>query len=1085
MAIPSWFNEYSYLESKLAQLKAAGETKYTNIVQVKDAILAAGFATTYDHFAGYSLAERTSPNDWFNTGEYLAAKAAQLNTAEGVTTWNADRVALAIQNAGIATAYDHFLAYGWKEGVNPSNKFDLSSYLESKAAQSNLTVDQLKTALEAAGLDPVNHYIQYGSKEGGVVVSPVPTSEQVQGAGGQTFLLTAGVDTFTPTASGANKTTDGNDTINGTGKTLTALDNIDGGAGTDTLNIQDPDAVMGAALPAGSVIKNVEKMVVNTAGALGQVTSAGSTAAKEVDLLTISAVVNTVDSYTVTWNGVAVTTAPTDGTATLAESATLIAGAINGLAGATVATVVGDQVVVTAPVAGTALPTYTVVSNTSGTADAVNRVSKADSVANSTASAATTAAVFDVSGVTGLTEFTGSAAGVVNLKAADTTDVTMTNTAAAAVTVAGGKVVNVTNGAGAVTIDGGAGLTTATVTGGTTVAIDDQVSGVSSKTLTSVTINKIGGTAALTGDALTSVTLGGANAVPAAVNITNATAAHTLTVNAAGAGYDSAATPVAQLVTVTDTNAATVAFNTSAKSNLALGNIGAGLTKVTATGAGDLALSLNGTSNSAVAAFDGSTATGGLTLTNVAAATVDIKTGAGKDSFTTTQTTKSSFDLGAGDDTVTVGSALVAGTTINLGEGNDKLLFSTGGSVANSTATATTAVDAGAGTDTLALALVGAANIGVFKNFEVFDTVGMSAGTLDLDILASNNTVTGIVGSGAFTGNGTVTLTNLGSGVGYSQNGAFDSANDTLALTQKVAGALTVTLNADSTSTTAQNDTGLVATATNATSLKAVFDVDSGYNNPTVNTNDQTLALTGSKATSLEVVSGGTNATNVLNYTGAQDGANAYDLLTGVTISGSQALSFNYAANQATKIATIDASAMTGGLTVGTVALANGGTIKLGSGADSVLVDSASVAATTANIESLQNFAKSTSATDAAAIKLADKLSFDYTGTDAKDAVAVISTAATGTGYTVSDKGIVTFTGTGPTTLDAALALANTAAGGVNGNAVAFQYINDTYVFVEGGASAANLTTDVVIKLVGVTGATALVETGTDILFLA
>ena len=896
------------------------------------------------------------------------------------------------------------------------------------------------------------------------------------------ITLTAGVDTVAGTS--------GNDTINGTGKTLTALDNIDGGAGTDTLSIQDPDAVMGAALPAGSVIKNVEKMVVNTAGALGQVTSAGSTAAKEVDLLTISAVVNSVDSYTVTWNGVAVTTALTDASATLAESATLIAGAINGLAGATVATVVGDQVVVTAPVAGTALPTYTVVSNTSGTADAVNRVSKADSVANSTASAATTAAVFDVSGVTGLTDFTGSAAGVVNVKAADTTNVTMTNTAAAAVTVAGGKVVNVTNGAGAVTIDGGAGLTTATVTGGTTVAIDDQVSGVSSKTLTSVTINKIGGTATLTGDALTSVTLGGANAAPAAVNITNATAAHTLTVNAAGAGYDSAATPAAQLVTVTDTNAATVAFNTSAKSNLALGNIGTGLTKVTATGAGDLALSLNGTQNTAVAAFDGSTATGGLTLTNVAAATVDIKTGAGKDSFTTTQTTKSAFDLGAGDDTVTVASALVAGTTINLGEGNDKLLFSTGGSVANSTATATTAVDAGAGTDTLALALVGAANIGVFKNFEVFDTVGMSAGTLDLDILASNNTVTGIVGSGAFTGNGTVTLTNLGTGVGYSQNGAFDSTNDTLALTQKVAGALTVTLNADSTSTTAQNDTGLVATATNATSLKAVFDVDSGYNNPTVNTNDQILALTGSKAATLEVVSGGTNAANVLNYVGAEAGTTNLDVLTGVTISGSQALTFNYTADtgngSATAIASIDASAMTGGLTVGTVVLKDAGTIKLGSGADSVLVDSASIAATTASIESLQNFAKSTSATDAAAIKLADKLTFDYTGTDAKDAVAVISTAATGTGYAVSDKGIVTFTGTGPTTLEAALALANTAAGGTNGNAVAFQYINDTYVFVEGGSSTANLTTDVVIKLVGVTGVTSLNEVGTtNVLFLA
>lgn len=907
--------------------------------------------------------------------------------------------------------------------------------------------------------------------------SVTAANEANAGGNGKTFTLTTGVDNWVGTS--------GNDTINGTGKTLTALDNIDGGAGVDTLNIQDPDAVMGAALPAGVVIKNVEKMVVNTAGALGQVTSAGSAAAKEIITITPTIVnAGSTSTLSVTYGGVSVTTAALDGSPDAAEAAALITAAINAIAGATVASTVGNQTVVTAPVAGTPLPTITVTA-TGGGGEATFANNTVQT--NSTATAATTAAIFDVSGVTGLTEFTGSAAGVVNLKAADTTDVTMTNTAAAAVTVAGGKVVNVTNGAGAVTIDGGAGLTTATVTGGTTVAIDDQVSGVSSKTLTSVTINKIGGTATLIGDALTSVTLGGANAAPEAVNITNATAAHTLTINAAGAGYDSAATPAAQLVTVTDTNAATVAFNTSAKSNLALGNIGTGLTKVTATGAGDLALSLNGAQNTAVAAFDGSTATGGLTLTNVAAATVDIKTGAGKDSFTTTQTTKSAFDLGAGDDTVTVASALVAGTTINLGTDNDKLLFATGGSVANSTATATTVVDGGDGIDTLALALVGAANIGVFKNFEVFDTVGMNAGaTLDLDILASNNTVTGIVGSGAFTGDGTVTLTNLGAGIGYSQNGTFDSANDRLVLTQKVAGALTVTLNADSTSTTAQNDTGLVATATNATSLKAVFDVDSGYVQNGSNLNDQTLALTGSTAATLEVVSGGTNATNVLNYTGAQVGTTGADYLTSVSISGSQALSFNYTAGAATAIATIDAASMTGGLTVGTVALKDGGTIKLGSGADSVLVDSASIAATTASIESLANFAKSTSATDAAAIQLADKLSFDYTGTDDKDPVAVISTAGTGAGYAVSDKGIVTFTGTGPTTLEAALTLANTAAGGTTGNAVAFQYINDTYVFVEGGNSATTLTSDVVIKLVGVAGVTSLNEVGTtDVLFLA
>jgi S-layer protein len=257
MAIPAWFDEYAYLNSKLNQITSSGDTGYTTINQVKTAILNAGFTSTYEHFAAYSLAERTSPNDYFNTNEYLAAKAAQMGG-----TWTADKVALAFQNAGYTNAYDHFVAWGWQEGVNPSNAFDISLYLESKAAESGMTVDEVTEAFAAAGLDPISHYVLYGQDEAGVTVSEVPASEQVDpdttsGSAGQTFTLTTGLDVVTGT--------NGDDTIIGdftATASLNAGDQINGGSGTDTIK-------MYGTFASGNVpvaISNVEVMdIANTA----------------------------------------------------------------------------------------------------------------------------------------------------------------------------------------------------------------------------------------------------------------------------------------------------------------------------------------------------------------------------------------------------------------------------------------------------------------------------------------------------------------------------------------------------------------------------------------------------------------------------------------------------------------------------------------------------------------------------------------------------------------------------------------------------------------------------------------------------
>src|SRR5690606_31934442 len=201
MATNAWFNETYYLQSKLAQLRADDPQNpaAANLVALQSALQAAGF-TPLSHFEAFGAIELTSPNPYFNATEYLEAKTRQLNESEDEPRddWTADEVALAIYNAGL-TPWTHFQQHGWKEGVNPSNDFDVSSYLESKLAQlqrddpeGNWTEESMIAAFEQAQLDPITHYYEHGETEG-VEVAEVPADEQVptdeRDLGG-TFTLT-------------------------------------------------------------------------------------------------------------------------------------------------------------------------------------------------------------------------------------------------------------------------------------------------------------------------------------------------------------------------------------------------------------------------------------------------------------------------------------------------------------------------------------------------------------------------------------------------------------------------------------------------------------------------------------------------------------------------------------------------------------------------------------------------------------------------------------------------------------------------------------------------------------------------------
>ncbi|NYT63459.1 hypothetical protein H0A66_14170 [Alcaligenaceae bacterium] len=293
MATP-WFIREEYLQSKLAQLQASGDTSFANIVQVETAIEAAGF-TALSHFEAFGSAERTSPNKYFEANEYLAAKAAQLNAAKegGRTDWTADSVALAIKDAGL-TIWGHFEQFGWKEGVNPSNSFDVSDYLASKLAQlqatdpaAGWTTETMVAAIADAGLSPVSHYYGYGQAEG-VVVTPVPADEQVVPATGKTFTLTINQDTFTGTT--------GNDVFNagaaqdGNGSLINTLQNVDvldGGTGVDTLNVTLSET--GANAEVTATIKNIETINVRSAHNDAKLNLSATTGAHDINVVNSTA----------------------------------------------------------------------------------------------------------------------------------------------------------------------------------------------------------------------------------------------------------------------------------------------------------------------------------------------------------------------------------------------------------------------------------------------------------------------------------------------------------------------------------------------------------------------------------------------------------------------------------------------------------------------------------------------------------------------------------------------------------------------------------------------------------------------------
>lgn len=395
------------------------------------------------------------------------------------------------------------------------------------------------------------------------------------------------------------------------------------------------------------------------------------------------------------------------------------------------------------------------------------------------------------------------------------------------------------------------------------------------------------------------------------------------------------------------------------------------------------------------------------------------------------------------------------GLVVVLGSGDDKL--------GNISVKAGDWIDGGAGIDTVMLEQVGAANYTAFRNFERLEA--SEAGTFDLSLLAGKNNIAEVLVTGA-TQPGSLVLSNAGAGTALRL--AADAAS--VELTQAVPGRLAVTVEHDETATpTAAWE--MEVDVRNATALDIVFDSDFkvdrksalGANDSPLN--GTLLTLASSSSTSIELMSGGDHAVNYFNFRDDAAGGS----LESVTVLGTQRLYF--LATGASKLATVDASAHTGGLFIATGRLADGGTVKLGAGVDRITVSSNSVPT---GAEAVLGFEKAAAAAlgdvpskAAAAVADADTLVF---------AGGAVANAATVEGGALNAQGVLSFSGMGPATLAAAFAIAELAAE-TAGEVLVFDYLGSAYAFMQGS--------DVTVKLVGVTGITAIAESGsTDGFFI-
>lgn len=651
-----------------------------------------------------------------------------------------------------------------------------------------------------------------------------------------TTALTAGVDTLVGGA--------GNDTFNATGSTLSALDSIDGGAGSNNLVIADAAGVLGGTVPAGVVVKNIQGLSVNTAAGLGTVGTATTPAVAQVNTYTFTAAAGT-DAVTVNYGNLSTTA---NLSATVATSTANIAAAINALAGSNIAVAGATTVVVTGPASGAALPG---ISFSSFAVPADASTISSNVVAGSTAVNGANNNVYDVSGFSGLTNVTATVAGSVNLKVAETTAVTLTNSANSAVTVSGGVSANITTGTGAVVVAGNSGgLTSATVVGGSTVDVQTNASGTLVDKLTSVSVDSNTGAVTVQSDALTSLSLAN-SASGATVTAAAGTRALALTVNGLTGG------------TISDAQATTVNVKSTTASSTGVTLAAAAATAVTIAGDKALTLtSLNGAAETSLAVSNAALTTINAFGTTNKLATITVTGAGGLKANVSGQTVLTTVDASgsSGANSITLNAAQ---TAYKGGSGVDTVTVAVAPTVV---------IDGGAGTNDVIIENAATDILTGNTKITGFETLGLGTAT------TGNYDATGFahlsIAGTTFAG---VTFTNVAAGTDLAVSG---STGQTIGYSLFNATGTNDVLNAKfSASVAASNN--LTASGIETVNI-AVADTNTTANHAAF---VETLTLSAANATKLVVTGSGSLGLNLINTDTALTSVDA----SGLTVAGTGA----------------------------------------------------------------------------------------------------------------------------------------------------------------------------------------------------
>ncbi|MGE4343904.1 MAG: hypothetical protein AB7F20_06405 [Geoalkalibacter sp.] len=185
MALQGFDKEY-YLGQKLAALQATESEWVGETTDSLETVLGNVYGlTAEEHYMQYGWQEGLAPNQYFNVEEYKLAKAQQLVDSGNYLT--VESAMAAFEDAWQQDPYQHYIQYGAGEGINPSNDFDASQYFVDKlaalqAADPDTYGDWTTTDVQNAFQDAgltAIGHFMLYGKDEGLTVTAVPAGEQV------------------------------------------------------------------------------------------------------------------------------------------------------------------------------------------------------------------------------------------------------------------------------------------------------------------------------------------------------------------------------------------------------------------------------------------------------------------------------------------------------------------------------------------------------------------------------------------------------------------------------------------------------------------------------------------------------------------------------------------------------------------------------------------------------------------------------------------------------------------------------------------------------------------------------------------